>query len=129
MKRLNLPIKYFVCCNGGYGSIAAMQDNHFKRRIGCDPASGLTLPDIEAVAASFGLYSVTVHKDDYEDQIRFAMSNDKPMVICIPTPMVQEQKPKLVTSMINGTLKTESFERLYPYIPADELRELMEWKP
>jgi len=54
-RRLQLPIKYFVLNNGGYASIRASQGGYFKQTIGCDPTSGLTLPDISAVAAAFGL--------------------------------------------------------------------------
>jgi acetolactate synthase-1/2/3 large subunit len=37
VKRLNLPIKYFVINNSGYASIRGMQRNHFKGRlVACD---------------------------------------------------------------------------------------------
>ena len=47
VRRLNLPIKYFVLCNGGYASIIAMQRNHFQGRlVGSEPQSRLSFPDL-----------------------------------------------------------------------------------
>ncbi|MDU9703681.1 thiamine pyrophosphate-dependent enzyme, partial [Helicobacter pylori] len=46
VKRLGLNIKYFVFCNGGYGSIVSMQDARFNERVGADSQSGFTLPDL-----------------------------------------------------------------------------------
>lgn len=51
VKRLNLPVKYFVFCNDGYGSIKTMQDARFNLRVGADEQSGFTLPDLSFVAS------------------------------------------------------------------------------
>ncbi len=56
VKRLNLPIKFFVLNNDGYVSIQTTQKNYFARAfVGSSTASGLTLPDIKWVAKSFGI--------------------------------------------------------------------------
>src|SRR6266568_431908 len=56
VQRLNLPIKYFVLCNGGYGSIMATQRNYFQGRFtGSEPSSGVTFPDVTRIAEAYGL--------------------------------------------------------------------------
>lgn len=56
VKRLSLPIKFFVLDNQGYRSIRATQDRFFDgRHVGADAESGLTLPDIQAVVQGFGI--------------------------------------------------------------------------
>ena len=56
VKRLNLPIKFFVLNNEGYGSIRASQKVFFGETvIGCDEATGQTLPDVRKVAAAYGI--------------------------------------------------------------------------
>ena len=62
VRRLNLPIKYFVLCNGTYASIMASQRNHFQgRMVGSDPSSHLTLPDVRKVAEAYGIASAAIH--------------------------------------------------------------------
>src|SRR5262249_27528212 len=56
VSRLKLPIKFFVMNNDGYASIRASQVNYFGRAsLGCDAATGLTVPDISKVTAAYGL--------------------------------------------------------------------------
>ena len=50
VRRLGLPIKFFVINNGGYASIRASQQGYFGRLTGADATSGLTLPDMEKIA-------------------------------------------------------------------------------
>ena len=56
VKRLKLPIKYFILCNGTYASIIGAQRNHFKRHfVGSYLSSHLTLPNIIKVAEAYGI--------------------------------------------------------------------------
>lgn len=55
IKRMELPVKMFVFCNGGYGSIVTMQDARFNLRVGADSQSGFTLPFLSRVAAVWGM--------------------------------------------------------------------------
>jgi acetolactate synthase-1/2/3 large subunit len=65
VKRLNLPIKFFVLNNGGYVSIQTTQRNYFNGHyVGSSAASGVTLPDIQSVAKSFGLTAACLKNHD-----------------------------------------------------------------
>ncbi len=56
IRRLNLPIRFFVLNNNGYGSIRAMQKSHFQGRlVAADSASNFTLPDIIGIAEAYGI--------------------------------------------------------------------------
>ena len=56
IRRLNLPIRFFVLNNNGYGSIRAMQKSHFQGRlVAADSASNFTLPDIIRIAEAYGI--------------------------------------------------------------------------
>lgn len=56
MKAQNLPICLVIMNNGGYASIRNTQRNYFAGRyIGTGPEAGLMLPDLEQVAATYGL--------------------------------------------------------------------------
>jgi len=55
VRRLNLPIKFFVVNNDGFASIRAAQAGYFNKLVCADRTSGLTLPDITKVAQAYGL--------------------------------------------------------------------------
>ncbi len=56
VRRLKLPIQFFIYSNNGYGSIRAMQRARFDGRVvGADPESGLTLPNLLGIAWSYDL--------------------------------------------------------------------------
>ena len=64
VRRLQLPIKFFVLNNDGYASIRASQKAYFgKPQIGADAATGLTVPDLSKIAAP-----TTYPRSSFEDQ-------------------------------------------------------------
>ena len=55
IKQYNLPIIIFVWNNGEYKSIRETHLKFFGEKIGCDEESGLTLPNLERIAKSYGI--------------------------------------------------------------------------
>lgn len=124
VRRLHLPIKYFILNNNGYASIRASQDGYFKQTIGCDPTSGLTLPNISALAAAFGLPVLTIDgSGDLRGIIDQALALDGPVVCEVMVEPEQAIGPR-VTSTIgqNGVMVSSPLEDLFPFLPRDELR-------
>src|SRR5207302_2792937 len=82
LRRLNLPIKYFVLCNGGYASIMATQRNYFQGRyVGSEPSSHLTLPNVLRVAEAYGI--ATAHLGSHQgirEKVREVMEHEGPIV-------------------------------------------------
>lgn len=126
-KRLQLPIKYFVLNNNGYASIRASQSGYFKETIGCDPASGMTLPDISKLAAAFDLPTLKI-KDHSELRatIRQALAIEGPVVCEVMVQPDQAIGPR-VSSKINndGTMVSTPLEDLFPFLDRDELKSNM----
>ena len=122
--RLQLPIKYFVLNNNGYGSIRASQSGYFKQVIGCDPVSGLTLPDIGALAAAFGLPVLRVNEQSSLAQvIAQALETPGPVLCEVMVEPDQAIGPR-ITSRIgeNGVMVSSPLEDLFPFLERAELK-------
>lgn len=122
-RRLQLPIKYFVLNNNGYASIRASQSGYFKQTIGCDPVSGLTLPDIGALAESFGLPVLRVSDQSLlPGVIEQALAMPGPVVCEVMVQPDQAIGPR-ITSRIghNGVMVSSPLEDLFPFLERDEL--------
>ena len=70
--RLNLPIKFFVLNNDGYSSIRASQRAYFgKASIGADQNTGMSIPDLSKIGASYGLAThVIKDQTDLSGEVR-----------------------------------------------------------
>ena len=122
--RLKLPIKMFVFDNNGYGSIMATQRNMFNGfYVGSEPGSGLTLPDLCAVAGAYGIRHerAATHKELPEIIARTLSGNDP--VLCslkvsanhITAPKVQAMK------LPGGGMASKPLEDMWPYLPPEEI--------
>lgn len=123
VRRLNLPIKFFVLSNGGYASIMTTQRNYFQNRfVGSGPSSGLTLPDIEKVAAAYGLPSAHIHNhQDLRHGVREVLAHDGPIVCAVDTLPEQPTAPR-VTSAIgpDGAIVSKPMEDMWPFLSREE---------
>lgn len=125
VRRLNLPIKFFVISNGGYGSIAMMQDKYFGRRVGADGASGFTMPGIGDLAYAYGIDVWNlVNSDSIKHVVDRVLNNNDPEIIEVKCPLEQAQTPRIQTKMIDGQITALPMEDMYPELP--ELERLME---
>jgi acetolactate synthase-1/2/3 large subunit len=126
--RLQLPVKFFVLSNGGYGSIMSMQRNYFEGRyVGSNPESGLTFPDFAKIADAyqFSFYRIRTNLK-IKETLKKVLDTPGPViceVICDP---MQQQQPR-VSSVINpdGTIESKPMEDLFPFLPRDEFEENM----
>jgi acetolactate synthase-1/2/3 large subunit len=123
-KRLDLPIKFFVLNNNGYASIRASQSGYFKQTIGCDPGTGLTLPDIRKIVAAFGVKTLRI-----EDQsglrriIRETLDSEGPVVCEVMVQPDQAIGPRASTRIrSDGSMVSTPLEDLFPFLDREELR-------
>lgn len=126
--RLDLPIKYFVLNNQGYGSIKATQETHFnKNYVGCDSKSGLTMPDTKKIAAAYDIdfSNIDSHKDIKEKVIEVIRSTG-PHICEVMLDTAQKTAPK-VASMVkdDGTIVSKPLEDLWPFLDREELKSNM----
>jgi acetolactate synthase-1/2/3 large subunit len=129
VRREKLSIKYFVFCNGGYASVASMQDNRMKRRVGADAGSGFTVPNYKKVAFGFGIpFSCLRGNEDCNDRrLRSILKRDEPMIITVPSSMEFKYPVKMGSSLKDNHFILDPMERMTPYLPDSELEELMNW--
>jgi acetolactate synthase I/II/III large subunit len=124
VKRLGLPIKFFVMNNNGYASIRASQNNYFQRLTGADSSSGMTLPDIVKIADAFGLPSCRIdnHKT-MRSQIREILNAPGPMV-CDVVIIPDEPRAPRVSSLQrpDGSMISKPLEDMWPFLDREEFR-------
>jgi acetolactate synthase-1/2/3 large subunit len=127
VKRLGLPIKFFVMNNKGYASIRASQNNYFKRLTGADSSSGMTLPDTIKIANAFGLPTTRIenHKT-MRSQIREILNAPGPMV-CDVTIIPDEPRAPRVSSIQrpDGSMVSKPLEDMWPFLDREEFRSNM----
>jgi acetolactate synthase-1/2/3 large subunit len=130
--RYQLPIKFFVLNNNGYGSIKTTQNTHFKGNlVVSDPSSGLTLPSIELNASA---YKIPYIKIETQQNLKLDLLN----VLSMPGPIICElivdpdhkTLPKAsVYKKEDGSFATRPMEDLAPFLDRDEFLNNLLIKP
>ena len=123
IRRLRLPIIFFVMNNNGYNSIRVGQLARFGRVTGANPQSGLTLPSIEAIAEAYRFVYMPLRGRDLPN---FCKCLDfAPMIVEVFVDPDWQQLQRVMAS--GNPIRTDDMENMYPYLPDEELREIMEW--
>jgi acetolactate synthase I/II/III large subunit len=121
--RLNLPIKYFVLNNDGYASIRASQANFFgSPQIGCDGRTGLTVPDLCKVGASYGLATARITSQaNLREEVRRVLEMPGPVVCDVQVIPDEVRGPRLSSMQKpDGSMVSKPLEDLWPFLPRDE---------
>lgn len=124
VRRLQLPIKFFVLNNNGYSSIRTSQMRWFGRTMGADPQSGLTLPDTSKVAAAYGLPAVRIESQArLREEVRRVLDMDGPVVCEVMSIPDEVRIPSLASAQRkDGSLVSKPLEDLWPFLDRDEFR-------
>ncbi len=123
IRRLQLPIKFFVLNNEGYSSIRASQKAYFgKAAIGADPNSGLTIPDLSKVAASYGLGAYVIRdQTDLRAEVRKVLDMPGPVVCDVKVLPDEVRAPRLQSyQKEDGSFVSKPLEDLFPFLPREE---------
>jgi len=123
VRRLKLPIKFFVLNNDGYASIRASQKNFFgEARLGCDEQTGLTLPDISKVAAAYGLDTAVIEdQTNLRADVRRVLEMNGPVVCDVRVIPDEIRAPRLASyQRPDGSLVSRPLEDLWPFLPREE---------
>jgi len=121
--RLHLPVKFFVLNNNGYASIRASQTGYFgKPSIGCDRFTGLTVPDMSRIAASYGIPAVTIeNQKNLREDVRRALAIDGPVIVDVHVIPDEVRAPRLQSyQKPDGSFVSKPLEDLYPFLPREE---------
>lgn len=123
VSRLQLPIIFFVLNNDGYASIRISQTAFFgSPRIGCNPETGQSMPDIGKVAQAYGLKTDTIRDQSnlYAD-LRRVLDRGGPLV-CDTIILPDEFRGPRLSSVQrpDGSFVSKPIEDLFPFLPRDE---------
>jgi len=121
--RYNLPIKFFVLNNNGYGSIRTTQNTHFGGRvIASDPASGLTLPSIEKNAFAYNIpYVLIKNQANLAEELENVLNTEGPIICELLVDQNHKTMPKAsVYKKADGSFETRPMEDLAPFLDREE---------
>lgn len=122
VRRLKLPIKFFILSNEGYSSIRTSQNRWFGRLSGADASSGLTLPDLGKVAEAYGLPFVRIaDQSNLADEVNAVLGCDGPVVCEVVTIPDEQRIPSMSSAQrADGSLYSKPIEDLWPFLDREE---------
>lgn len=132
LKRYQLPIKVFVLNNNAYASIRATHQKFFcGRLVGCDPSSGLTLPDTLKIAKAYGLKTFKImNHDKLEEKIKTIINYRGPAICEVMVNPDLLTQPKVSSEIKpDGKIVSKPMEDLWPFLNREEFKANMIIKP
>jgi acetolactate synthase-1/2/3 large subunit len=115
----NVPVKIFIFNNNGYLAIKLMQQNLFKENfVGSSITSGVSSPDFNKVAESYGLKTFKITKNSEINIIKEVLDYEGPCLCNIK--MIEKQ---LIIPRVQSMGNNKSLEYMFPYIDEKELNE------
>jgi acetolactate synthase-1/2/3 large subunit len=128
IRRLKLPVKFFVLNNEGYGSIRASQAAFFGScKIGCDVTTGQGLPDVRRVADAYGIATDVIYsQQNLEKEIRRVLAMPGPVVCDVHIILDEVRQPRLSSVQLpDGSFVSKPLEDLWPFLDREEFKENM----
>jgi acetolactate synthase I/II/III large subunit len=122
VRRLDLPIKFFVMNNEGYASIRASQRNYFGKLAGADATSGMTIPDTIKLAKAYGLNTMRItSSQNLHEQVKQVLAMPGP-VVCDVMIINDEPRAPRVSSMqrADGSMISKPLEDMAPFLEREE---------
>ncbi|MFZ0860434.1 MAG: thiamine pyrophosphate-binding protein [Candidatus Sulfotelmatobacter sp.] len=123
IRRLHLPIKFFVMNNDGYASIRASQRAYFgEAKLGSDRSNGLTVPSLTQVATAFGLSSTVIkNQENLRAEVRRVLDMKGPVVCDVKVLPDELRAPRLQSyQKPDGSFVSKPLEDLFPFLPREE---------
>jgi acetolactate synthase I/II/III large subunit len=130
--RLQLPIKFFVLNNDGYASIRASQKAYFgEAQIGADAATGLTVPNLSKIAASYDIPAVVIEgQSNLREEVRRILAMPGPVMVDVRVIPDEVRAPRLQSyQRPDGSFVSKPLEDLFPFLSREEFLANMIVKP
>jgi acetolactate synthase-1/2/3 large subunit len=123
VRRLDLPIKFFVFNNDGYASIRASQTAFFgSPQVRCDERTGLMIPPLAKLGEAYNIPCIRIATQDcLREQVRQVLNMPGP-VLCDVEVIPDEPRVPRLSSMQrpDGSLVSKPLEDLFPFLSRDE---------
>lgn len=118
LRRLNLPVKIFIWCNGGYASIRNMQIGNFGRCVASGTDSGYTVPNVCAVAAAYGLRTFRMRNNrEMEALLPEVLAAPGPVLCAVETDPLETVSPRVkATPRPDGSMVSGRLEAMWPEV-------------
>jgi acetolactate synthase-1/2/3 large subunit len=132
VRRLQLPIKFFVLNNDGYASIRASQKAYFgEAQIGADAATGLTVPNLSKIAASYDIPAVVIEdQSNLREEVCRILAMPGPVMVDVRVIPDEVRAPRLQSyQRPDGSFVSKPLEDLFPFLPREEFFANMIVKP
>ena len=117
IRRLQLPIKFFVLDNNGYASIRSTQKSYFNGRYyGSTEIGGLTLPNIESIANAYGIDYMNIEFSNNIDQATsMSLQAASPLICRVRISDQQITAPRVTSRQTaTGNMETAPMEDMWP---------------
>ena len=115
----NIPVKIFIFNNNGYLAIKLMQQNLFKENfVGSNIKSGVSSPDFNKVAESYGLKTFKITRNSEINILKEVLNHVGPCLCHIK--MIENQ---LIIPRVQSLGNNKSLEYMFPYIDEKVLNE------
>lgn len=127
IRHYNMDAKIFVFNNSGYAAIATMQDRNFDGfHVGCDAASGVTMPPLERIAAAYGFAYTRIDNDaGVEAGVARALATEGPLICECSGDIRFDEIPKCISRVnASGERVSADLENPFPFLPPRELENL-----
>ncbi|MFZ4411528.1 MAG: thiamine pyrophosphate-binding protein [Bacteroidales bacterium] len=132
VKHLKLPLKIIVLNNDGYISIKQTQEGFFNNNlVGCNPETGVGIPDFINVAEAFGLKTMRIEtNDEIVEKIQALLTETEPILCEVMLNKEYKFIPKTSSEKkADGRMLSKPLEDLYPFLPRNEFLENMIVEP
>lgn len=126
--RFNLPIKFFVLNNDGYGAIKTTQKTYFNGVFtASDPSSGVTLPDISLTANAYQIpYTIMLDNDELEVKLKEVLNTKGPIICEVMMDKNHETLPRTSAyKKPDGSFAMLPMEDMKPFLPREEFEKNM----
>lgn len=116
VKRLKLPVKMFIWCNGGYASIRAMQKNNFGNYVASGTSSGYSVPDVSLVAQAYGIPTFEIkERHKLASHLRTVLETEGPCLCKVQVPDDETVSPRVKAFVQpDGSIKSGALEDMWP---------------
>ncbi|MBI3520073.1 MAG: thiamine pyrophosphate-binding protein [Bacteroidetes bacterium] len=120
-----MPIKLIYLNNDGYVSIKQTQDGFFAgHRVGSDPKSGVSFPDILKLGAAYGFKTHRIHShNNLTNEIDFVLNQKGPIICEVMLTNDYKFFPKVASKKLeDGRMISAPLEDLAPFMDREEFR-------
>lgn len=130
IRHYDVPVKIILFSNKGYGTIRNTCKHFFDgTKVGCDPESGVGMPDFEKVANAFGYNYRRCEKNrDVRDCVEWLFEADRHAFLEVIQDFDDIYEPKLESRLLpDNSFATPALHDMAPFISEEELNKYMLW--